>query len=295
MLVATVSAVHFLTACVDFQPTCPFSSRCEGRRMHLCTNADEQYQHYQERYVDCGAGKTCAEPLECVLSPLQPCAGSACDGDTRDVCGASGYRTGTTEDCTKAGRICRASASDAACVLPDAPCQGNKPTSCSADQTTYYTGCDKGFGYAVDGFRCSECADATCTPGNWVSSHDRVCRESASGAACVLPTAPCPDDKPSFCWNDHREYLSGCEQGFGYPLESQSCWVGCGSPVCVDDNGSAACADSPPIACGDREDICSQDGRRSLRCKPGQAYYTCATDCTVYGQTCVAATGLCGN
>lgn len=294
-LLVTVSTVQFLTACVDFAPNCPFHSHCEGRRQHLCTNADEQYQHYQESYADCGEGKTCKEPLECVVSPLQPCSGSSCNGDLRTVCGASGYLTGTVEDCTKKGRICRESSSDAACVLADAPCPGAKSSFCSADQSMRYTGCDKGFGYALDVARCADCADSQCTRSEWASSGSRVCRESSSAAACVFAKMSCPEGKSSFCSTDQREYYTGCQEGFGYPLDTGSCYSPCSPSVCMESEGTASCADSPPTRCGSQEFACSADGKKSMRCKPGDAYYTCWIDCAQRGQVCVSSTGACSN
>ena len=107
------------------------------------------------------------------------------------------------------------SSSDAACVLADAPCPGAKSSFCSTDQSMRYTGCYKGFGYALDVAKCADCADSQCTRSDWVSSGSRVCRESSSAAACVFATVSCPEGKSSFCSTDLREYYSGCEEGFG--------------------------------------------------------------------------------
>jgi hypothetical protein len=133
---------------------------------------------------------------------------------------------------------------DAACVLADAPCPGAKSSFCSMDQSMRYTSCDKGFGYALDVAQCAGCADSQCTPGDWVSSRSRVCRESTSAADCVFAKVGCPEGKSSFCSTDQREYYSGWEGGFGY-------------------------------RCGSQEFACSADGKRSMRCKPGDAYYAC--------------------
>jgi hypothetical protein len=292
-LLVAVSFVQFLTGCVNFEPTCPWTSHCDGRRKHICTNADEQWQSYNESTVDCGEGKTCKEPLECVVTPLQPCKGSTCTGDLRTVCGKSGYLTGAVEDCTKNGRICRESSSDGACVLAEAPCPGNKSSICSQDQSTRYTGCDKGFGYAVEATPCSKCGDARCTPGVYATSKDRVCRESPTEAGCVIGEARCPEGKSSFCSADRSKVYTGCEEGFGYALANNLCSDSCGAPACVDGDNAGACADSPPTPCGSQEFTCSADRKRALRCKPGQTYYTCFTDCAQLGKMCLPSTGYC--
>jgi hypothetical protein len=158
-----------------------------------------------------------------------------------------------------------------------------------------YTGCDKGFGYALDVAKCADCADSQCTRSDWVSSGSRVCRESSSAAACVFATVSCPEGKSSFCSTDQREYYSGCEEGFGYPLDTGSCYSACSPSVCMESGGTASCADSPPTRCGSQEFACSADGKKSMHCKPGDAYYTCWIDCAQRGQVCVSSTGACSN
>lgn len=228
-----------------------------------------------------------------MVTPLQPCKGSTCTGDLRTVCGKSGYLTGAVEDCAKNGRICRESSSDAACVLAEAPCPGNKSTFCSEDQSIRTTGCEKGFGYAVQATPCSSCGDARCTPGMYASSKDRVCRESPSKALCVLGEERCPEGKSSFCSADHAKAYTGCDEGVGYALATDLCTASCGTPVCADGEKAAACADSPPLPCGSQEFTCSADRRRSLHCKTGETYYACWIDCAQRGKVCVPSTGFC--
>ncbi len=259
--------------------------------MHLCTDADEQWQSYNESTKDCGEGKTCIEPLECVVSPLQPCERSTCKGDVRMVCGKSG-NLAAIEDCAKNGRICRASSSDVACVWPDAPCPEDKSSFCSKDQAIRYTGCEKGFGYAIEATPCADCGDSECRP-LAAFSGNRICRESSSGAACALSEARCPDGKNSFCSADRSKFYTGCQYGFGYPLDTKSCsGAPCGTPVCVDGEKAASCGDSPPVLCGSQQFICSADGQRSLRCL-GDVHYACWEDCAKRGKTCVPSTGEC--
>jgi hypothetical protein len=298
----TLSAVCLPAGCVEFEPTCPFRSHCEGRRIHICENADEPYQTYKESFSDCGEGKICMpaknahEALECVSDPLSPCSKSGCDGDNLMVCGASGYRTGTVEDCPERGRICRETASEAACVLIEAPCPSSKSTFCSADGSMFYTGCEKGFGYAIDTVRCdSSCGGFACKYGGNGPTPGRTCRESASEAACVLAEAPCPEGKSSFCAADHSMYYEGCDKGYGYALDTFHCPSTCGFFGCQEDSKTAFCSDSfAAQVCRSNTRACSPDRSRSLLCSKTVPSAPCEVDCSANGRVCIANTGECG-
>ncbi len=228
-LILAAGTVQLLTACwPHVDNNCPYNDHCEGQIIRSCTNGDEPGQGYRLSQTDCGKGKTCTVPStaipECVLTPLQACTRSTCDGDAKVTCGKSGYAASVT-DCTASGRICR---------------------------------------------------------------------ESGTTAECVLPDAPCPAERNSFCAPDGSGIYRGCDQGFGYATKLESCPATCGSPVCHDGATDAACVSSPVKTCTTMGNECSADRKLSLRCDKVGDMLSCETDCSERGQICMPSRGICG-
>ncbi len=271
-----VSSVFLLTGCwSSVDSDCPFTDHCEGRRIHTCTGGDEPGQAYKTRYSDCGEGRTCVETTagyggpECVSEPLTPCQHSTCDGNTRVLCGRSGNLTGGVEDCEASGRICGESSSDSACVIAEAPCPAGKSKFCSADHTFYYTGCDKGFGLALDTVSCA----APCG----VS----VCLDSGNAATCGdSPVIAC-GTRSTICSADGKRSLF-CSPAGGYYFCSRDCSEA--GQRCVSSTGECGY----DISCQALEySKCSPDGKSVYICNVAGGYVSSISACPA-GKACVA-------